>query len=660
MIFKRLFEPGTVGKMEVKNRIVMAPMGTGSHDPEGFITGRTVDFYVERARGGVGLIMGQSSACLREGRAPGRPGLWDDKFIPGLKKVTEGVHNYDCKVGWQVLYHGKLLSGWLDRITHPEETKIIGPSSTPWIRTGVAPKEADAEDIELLVEGYSEGARRIRDAGCDIAELHCAHGYGISQWLSPRDNKRTDDYGGSVEKRARIVCDILRRTREKVGSDFPISLRLSGADFLPGGITVEDTMHQAPLFIEAGADVLHISACEDDTTQWQFLSYLFPDGAIVHLAEKIKKIVDVPVITVGKIGDPVLADRILEEGKADFVAMGRALLADPELPNKAQEGRFDEIRRCIYCNNCLARLSIAVSGGKHQEKRGSGFSGLACTVNPAVLQEKEFALRPAITSKKVMVVGGGIAGMEAARTLAERGHRVSLYDKADKLGGQWLIVCQDPQKVHFGSVLDWQVPGLAKAGVQVILNREVTRQFVEQEKPDAVVVATGSVPMALEVPGVKNQNVVQAVDLLSGKAQAGNRVVVVGGRLRGMEVALKLAQEGKRVTITTKKALGENGVYLDRCLVRELRNRLIELGVCLFTQSPVHEIRENGLFIEYNRDLVFLRADTVVLAVGSMSENRLAWELEGVVQELYTIGDCTEPRDALDAIHDGARVGRII
>jgi len=659
MVFSKLFEPGRIGKMEVKNRICMAPIGTDSHDPEGFINDRTVDYYAERAKGGVGLIMGQSSVCLREGRSPGRPGTWDDKFIPGLKKVADAVHRYDCKASWQVLYHGKLLSGWLDRIIRPEETKIIGPSAIPWVRTGIAPKEADAEDIELLVEGYSEGVRRIRDADFDMAELHCAHGYGISQWLSPRDNRRTDDYGGNAEKRARIVCDILRRTRKKVGPDFPISLRISGTDFVPGGITIEDTISQAPLFEEAGADVLHISACEDETTQWQFLSYLFPDAANVHHAEAIKKVVNVPVIAVGKIGDPVLAERILEEGKADFVAMGRALLADPELPNKAREGRLEDIRSCIYCNNCMARLSIAVSGRKLQEGE-AGFGGVTCTVNPAVLHEKEFELKPTAKPKKVMVIGGGLAGMEAARTLAERGHDVSLYEKGKKLGGQWLTVCQEPQKDRFRSVLEWQMRGLKKANVKITLNKEVTRQFVEQEKPDAAVVATGAVPLRLAVPGVESRNVVQGVDVISGKAKIGKRVVVVGGRLIGMEIALKLAQEGKQVALATKNALGVDGVTLDRCLVREMRNRLIEARVPLFPNSPVHEIREDGLFIKYDKDSVFLKADTVVLAAGAKPENQLARELEGMGLELYTIGDCVEARDAMDAIHEGARVGRKI
>jgi len=252
--FRKIFEPGRIGPMELKNRLIMAPMGTSSHDREGFIQERTVHYYVERAKGGVGLIIAQSSNALREGQAPGRAGTWDDEFIPGLRRVAEGVHAAGGKIAWQILNHGKLYSAWLDRITHPEDLKIIGPSAIPWVRTGVAPKEATKEDIRRIVEGFGEAARRVKEAGMDAVEIHGAHGYMITQWLSPRDNRRTDEYGGDPKRRARM-------------------------------------------------------ACEEETTYWQFLPYLMPDGAIVHTAAAIKRVVDVPVIAVGKIWDPRMASR---------------------------------------------------------------------------------------------------------------------------------------------------------------------------------------------------------------------------------------------------------------------------------------------------------------------------------------------------------------
>ncbi|MFC2002220.1 FAD-dependent oxidoreductase [Chloroflexota bacterium] len=651
MQLTRLFEPGRIGKLELKNRIIMAPMGTASHDPEGFIQDRTIDYYVERARGGVGLIIAQSSQAMRIGRSPGRCGAWDDKFIPGLARVAEAVHKNGGKIAWQVLYHGKILSQWLDQIPRPWETRALGPSAIPWVRTGIAPEAATREDIAYMVEEWSEAARRIRDAGFDAVELHCGHGYGMTQWLSPRDNQRTDEYGGSVENRARFACELIARTREKVGPDYPITFRFSGSDFVPGGITIEQSVIQAPLFVKAGVDALNVSACEDESTQWQFLSYLFPDGAIVYTAEAIKKAVDVPVIAVGKLGDPEFAEKILEEGKADFVAMGRALVTDPELPNKAREGRLEDIRRCIYCCNCMNRDALP----EHLKKLGR-----ACTVNPAWLREREFAIKPVTSPKKVMVIGGGVAGMEAARVMAERGHQVSLYEKEGELGGQFNIAARQPQKEGYYSFVEYQSKGLERAGVKTFLNTEMTIEGVSKIKPDVVVVAAGAHPRVLDVAGVDGKNVVQANDVIMGKVKVGDRVVVAGGRFVAMEVALQLVEQGKRVAMATLHRLAENGAPPERNIRRELRNRLFDNGVQLFENSPVVEIREDGAYIDFHKELVFLKADTVVLAVGAEPDNKLAEELKRAGYCVYAIGDCVAARDALHATSEGAEVGREI
>ena len=650
----RLFEPGMIGKMELRNRIVMAALGTMSADAEGYITERTIDYYAERVKGGVGLIISQGTSILREGRGPHFSGLWDDKFIPKLKELSQAVHQYGGKMALQLHHSGKALFRlrlYFEDPKEAEEIDVIGPSAVPWVWNGLAPREMSKEDIKHLVEAFAEGARRTKDAGFDAVEFHGAHGYLISSFLSPFTNKRTDEYGGSVENRARFACEILARAREKVGPDFPLILRVSGSDYLPGGITIEQTVRQAPLFVEAGADALHISASGQETTEWQFLSYLWPDGAIVHLAEAVRKVVNLPVFTVGKIGDPLLAERILQEGKADFIAMGRALLADPELPNKAREGRIDDIRRCIYCNNCFSV--------PYNEK--IKFGGLFCTVNPALFREREFTLKPTTSPKKVMVVGGGLAGMEAARVLAERGHQVSLYEKNGRLGGQWSIASQqEDKKVYANTLLEYMSRGLQSAGVKVTVRKEVTAELVKEARPDVVVVATGAVPKTPDVPGVDGKNVVQAVDVFMGKAEVGQKVVVVGGRLVGMEVADFLAQQGKKVSLVTLHKLGENGRPLDIEIYRTLRDRMIDHGVFVYPDSPLLEIRDNGAYVVNNRDLLFLEADTVVLAMGMRSENKLAEELKGIVPEIYTIGDCVEPRDAMYAIREGAEVARQI
>lgn len=664
---KKLFEPGIIGKMELKNRIVMSPMGTISHNPDGSLKNNVADYYVERAKGGVGFIICQSSTILREAAAPMRPGTWDDKFIPGLQKVASAIHQYDARCAFQLVHHGRLLTQYRHMVPQGEQIRPIAPSAiprllteiqiprtqdagvvSPWVADNVPAEEASTEDIKRIKGGFAEAAGRVKQAGYDAVEIHGGHGYLISQFLSPFVNRRTDEYGGSTEKRAQFACEVIEAVREKVGPDFPIIFRLSGSDFLEGGINIDEVAFQAPLFVEAGADALDVSASEQASIDWQYPSFLFPPGPLVHLAERLKKAVRIPIIAVGKLGDPLLAEDVLRQGKADFIAMGRQLLADPELPNKAKEERFDDIRRCIYCLNCF-------HFGAHPHILSEG---LSCTVNPALLREKEFQLQAVATPKKVMVIGGGPAGMEAARTLAKRGHLVTLYEKTDKLGGQWYIACQQKQKKQdFSHLLRYLSKGLGKAGVEVKLNTGVTPQQVSAERPDAVVVATGATPRTLNVHGTDGKNVVQAMDVILGTAKVGQRVVVVGGRYVGMEIADQLADQGKKVTLVTRRALGreiERNVYLT------LRNRLIEKGVQLFPNSPLVEIRKKGVYIAFEGDIVFLKTDTVVLSVGVKPEKELIEDLKGIVSEIHAIGDCVEPRDAMWAIREGAEIARQI
>lgn len=663
----RLFQPGSIGKMELKNRIVMAGGGTGNHGLEGEIKDHLIDYYVARAKGGVGLIITQSSIIMREALVAGRPSMYDDKFIPQLKKLSDAVHEQGARVAFQIVHHGKLLTQHRKNAPNPEEIRPIAPSAIPrlrtatgatiktdgepviWVKDNDPPEEATKEDIARIREAFAEAARRIRDAGFDAVEIHGAHGYLISQFLSPLDNRRNDEYGGSTEKRARFACEVIEAIREKVGPDFPILFRLSGSDFMEGGITIEESVRQAPLFVEAGADALHISASQQATIHWQYPSYLFPEGVLVPLAEAIKKAVSVPVIAVGKLGNPRFAEKVLRAGKADFIALARPLMADPELPNKAREGRFDDICSCVNCLNCF-------NLGPHINYILNW--GIPCTVNPAKLREREFTLEPSSSPKEVMVIGGGLAGMEAARTLAERGHSVTLYEKSTRLGGQWHIACQQTQKREdYQKLLDYLNRGLGKTTVVIKLNTEITENLVREAKPDAVVVATGATPRKLDIAGADGEHVVQAVDVILGRATVGKRVMVVGGRHVGMEIADDLADKGRQVYLVTRSSLGRG---LEKNLYLGLRDRLLEGGVHIFQNAPVVEIMRGGAYIAFNEDLVFLKADTVVVAAGMESENRLYQSLKGLVQEIYAIGDCVEPRDALSAIHEGAEIGRKI
>jgi 2,4-dienoyl-CoA reductase-like NADH-dependent reductase (Old Yellow Enzyme family)/thioredoxin reductase len=574
--------------------------------------------------------------------------VYEDKFIPGLRELSEAVHKYGTKIAIQLNDFGKVLSipSFFD--VPPRKKDIVCASPVPWVLNNFIPREATKKDINYLVKSFAEAGLRTKEAGFDAVEIHGAHGYLVSSFLSPFTNRRADEYGGSVEKRARFVCEIIEHMRQKVGVDFPIILRISASEYIEGGITIEDTLRQVPLFIEAGADALHVSAGASESTERTFLSYLFPDGAIVNLAEAVKKVVKAPVIAVGKI-DAILAERILGEGKADFIALGRSLMADPELPNKVMDGRLEDICPCIYCNNCVART--------HAERRK--FGGLFCTVNPALSREREFAIKPTASPKKVLVVGGGLAGMEAARVLAERGHQVTLYERSYKLGGQWNIAVQQDFKEGYVSVTERLSRGLHRAGVRVTLNKEVTPEVIKEMKPNVVVLATGAVRMTLDVPGAEGKNVVQANDVVIGKARVGEEVVVIGGRILGMEVAHSLGRRGKKVSLVTRHRVGGERKK-DFNIYRTLIHRLIDNGVFLYPDSLVFEIRENGVFINYNQQLVFLKADGVVMAVGARPENELAAELERSVPEFYMIGDCVEPRNAMDAIREGAELGRKI
>ena len=438
-------------------------------------------------------------------------------------------------------------------------------------------------------------------------------------------------------------------SKKRPGMISRVIFRMNADDFLEGGITVDEAREQARLLVSAGADALHVSGGSQETNWHNDPSYLFPKCNLAHLAPPIKAAVDAPVITVGRFTDVLLAEQILAEGGADFVAIGRPLLADPHLLPKAKEGRFKDIRRCVYCLNCTTWTKRP-----ELESRGIG-----CTVNPALLREKEFELKPAEAPKRVMVVGGGLAGLEAARTLAERGHEVDLYEQSDRLGGQWVLASWSSEKPDFKTLIPFLTRGLDKAGVRVHLNTTVDRGLVSAQKPDAVVIAVGAVPrqLDLEAPDSGGPNVVQALDVIEGLAEVGQRAVVVGGRYVGMEAAITLAREGRHVSLIEALGLGHGTINR---LGAYLRNQMVEEGVYIYSHSPLLRLTSYGVDIANNGSLLMLKADTVVLAVGTTPREELGRDLQGLDLEVHAIGDCNGIADALKAISDGAEVGRLI
>lgn len=642
--FSELFRPGRINRLKIDNRIVMAAIGSKLADEEGYVTDRAIDYYVERAKGGVGLIIVKFTSVTANARGSrNHLAACEDKFVPRLQDLSSAVKRHGARVALQLGHHGNNSSH--PRRQHgfpPGEQVIVGPSPVAYIETGVVPRELTRDEIHELVEAFASASQRAKEAGFDAVEFHGAHGKLISQFLSPYYNRRADEYGGGVENRARFGSEILAAARDKVGADFPLIMRIDGWDGYEGGLALEEAVAVAPLFVAAGADALHVSAGASEATHWQFLTYMQESGGLVHLADAVKKAVTVPVITVGKLGDPVLAEAVLKGGKADFIALGRPLVADPHLPRKTREGRLEEIRGCIYCNNC-------VGSGSYKE--------WSCTVNPAVMREREFQIKPAPAVKEVMVIGGGLAGMEAAKVCSQRGHKVTLFEKTKELGGQWNIACRQEYKRHFATVIQRLEREMDEAGVKVVFDTEVTKDLVIMQNPDAVIIATGATPADLPVRGADHKNVVQANDVIRGAVTVGDRVVVIGGRHVGLEVAIALARQGKDVSLVTRRKVGRDVRKATRLA---LLDRLMEQKVRLYPYFEVVEIRDNGVMAVNEGTLFFLKADTVVLGVGATPEKGLIDMLRPVVAELHAIGDCVEPKDALAAISQDAEVGRIV
>ena len=566
--------------------------------------------------------------------------------------MTKAIHGHGTKISFGLGFIGAIMARM---VTHrppppeyPEFYRVIGASGSRDQFTGFMTHTMELEEIENITEAFGQAAIRGREANFDAVWIHGAHGYLIHQFLSARTNHRTDQYGGSLENRARFAVGLIKRVRKAVGPDFPIYIRMNGDDHLEGGITVDDAKEFAKLFVAAGVDALDISCGPFETHQWQFPNMYMPYGTLLPLASAIKKAVDVPVIAVGKL-DVFTAEKALKKGDADFAMFGRPLMADPDMPNKAKEGRFDEIRHCIFCGFC-------------QAAREAG-SPASCTVNMGMGKELEYKLEPVSKKKKVMVIGGGPGGMEAACTLAERGHHVDLYEKSDKLGGQWAILSSFlPEE---GRLIAYQTHRLKKFGVKVNLNKAATAQMVRDFRPDAVVVATGSRSATLDVPGINGKNVVQANDILSGKVQAGRKVVVVGGRGLGCDAALFLAEKGKDVSIVTRSKVGRDMLHN---LKQTMLEFLVKARVHMYDFTVPDSITEKGVNCWFDsgdakeRDnlFFFLPADTVVLAVGVTNDNMLGEEISAIIPETYLIGDCSGKRTVFDAMHDGSDIGRKI
>ena len=635
--------------MELRNRIVMPPMTTSFASEAGAVTERLTNYHVERAKGGVGLIIVEAT-CVESllGRLiVNQLRVDSDKFLPGLADLVEAVHLHGAKIALQIHHAGRETT-----LEATEGRMPVSASNVPYIdmygspgSVVVRPRPLKIKEIAELVEKFGEGARRAKAAGFDAVEIHGAHGYLIAQFLSPYANKRTDKYGGSFEGRMRFALEIINCVRQKVGSDFPLSFRISADEFIKGGITLKLAKKIAAKLEEAGINVVHVSGSLSETEHMCEAPMAIERGYMVHLAESIKKVVGIPIITVGRINDPEFAEKILQEGKADLVSMGRALIADPMLPLKTKEGRLDEVRKCIACDyGCINRL----------------FAGLriTCNVNPDVGKETEYRITRTEKVKNILIAGGGLAGMEAARVAALRGHHVTLYEKNGELGGQFILATKPPHKEELQNILDYLRGQMNKLNVRIELLKEVTPELVNEEKPDAVVVATGATPVVPDAPGIRSGNVVTAWDLLKGTASVKDEVVIVGAGEVGCETAEYLVDQGKKVILI--ETLGDLALDMEPFNRYLLLQRLKEKKVKMFTGTMFQGVVEEGIAISDVRGKRSLKAESIVLALGSRSNNTLVKALEGKAKQLYVAGDCLKPRKSLEAIHEGSWVARQI
>ena len=650
--FEKLFEPIRLADMELKNRIVYPPYAIRAAGPDGLVTKKHIEYYKARAKGGAGLVeveLGYTDDKEARVATMGLLGVYDDLCILGLAELAETIKMYGAKAAMQICHMGRVATP-----TDIGGLIPVGPSAIPDRGSvklfGNYPVRAlEFNDIERIIESFGEAARRIKKAGFDAVELHGAHGYLLNQFVSPYANKRTDLYGGDLEGRARFPLEVVERVREKIGLKFPLLYRMSADEFVPGGISLEDVKSFARMLEEKGVNCLHVSGSLYETCELQVSSMYIPHGHMVHLAEAIKKVVQIPVITVGGISDPEFAEKILEEGKADLVAMARALVADPDLPKKAAEGRLEDIIPCIRCNGCLEREELR---WPHR-----------CDVNFLTGRDGDYRITRAEKSKKVLIIGGGPAGMEAARVASLRGHEVILYEKNDKLGGL-LFPASVPQfKQDIRRLIDYLPTQIKKLNVKTEFGKEVTPEIVKSIKPDVLIIATGFWPMIAKVSGEPKDIVATTIDVLLGKVKVGEKVLMVGGGYIGCEIAVFLAEQGKKVTvITNRKDLAEDIEYFSRKVLLQM---LDKFDVESNTEARFDGISEKGAMIidkECRRRTIYV--DNVILDCRQCNATRqcvscrrvrknVTKPFKDLAPEVYAIGDCVEPRNIGAAIREG-------
>ncbi|MCP4750188.1 MAG: FAD-dependent oxidoreductase [Proteobacteria bacterium] len=662
----RLFSPCRIGSLELKNRIVVPAMHLG-YAENGLVNDKLIRFYQERARGGAGLIIVGGAHV----HPLGIGGLHfmaidDDSYIPGLKALNDAMQEGGAKTSIQLFHAGRyaysLLTG----------EQPVSASEVPYRASGDTPRALSVEEIRGIVVYFKEAARRAKEACYDSVEISGATGYLVSQFLSPFTNQRTDEYGGSFQKRLRFAQEIIQAIKQELGQDYPIIFRLSFADYVKGGNTITEAAKIAKELEQAGADALDMQVGWHES-RVPTIDMMVPQGAFAYLSKEVKREVTIPVMVTNRITDPTMAEEFLQDGTTDLICMGRPLIADPELPEKVREGRLKEIRPCIACNQGC--FDSVLKGAP-----------VACMVNPMAGREDELEIKPAESSKKVLVVGSGPGGLEAARILSLRGHEVTVYEQQDRLGGQLNLCMVPPGRQEFRLYLDYLTNELQRLNVRIVSGAEVTEETVKELSPDVIVLATGSEKIIPPIPGIELPHVYDAESVLEGKGDLGEKTVIIGGGAVGCETALYVAEKGT-MTPDTAFFLMENGVmdfeevlkhaHLGRNVtIVEMLDRigadfggshrwvnkqnLNRRNITQMPKSQCLEINEEGVVVSHDGAKKTVEADTVVIAAGYSSRNALYSQLEGKVGKLVMIGDANQPRTCLEAVYEGTKAGRDI